>query len=182
MKMILKRMFDEKEFLSDFGVRSMSKYHKEHPYKFNHHGGVIQVDYTPAEATGDMFGGNSNWRGPIWFPMNYLILDSLEKFHNYYGKGFKVDFPTNSGNEMNLKEASKGVARRLLALFLKDADDKIPMYGEYEKFQEDPLFNKNNLFFEYFDGDTGKGLGANHQTGWTGLIAEIIWHLNKKEE
>jgi len=93
-----------------------------------------------------------------------------------------VEFPTDSGNNMNLKEASKGVARRLLALFLKDADDKIPMYGEYEKFQEDPLFNKNNLFFEYFDGDTGKGLGANHQTGWTGLIAEIIWHLNKEEE
>jgi len=182
MKMIIKRMFDENEFLSDFGVRSLSKYHKENPYKFKHHGGVIQVDYTPAEATGDMFGGNSNWRGPIWFPMNYLILDSLEKFHNYYGKDFKVEFPTNSGDEMNLKDASKGVARRLLALFLRDADDKIPMYGEYEKLQKDPLFNENNLFFEYFDGDTGKGLGASHQTGWTGLIAEIIWHLNKEED
>ena len=181
MKMIIKRMFDEEEFLSDFGVRSMSKYHKQNPYKFKHDGGIIQVDYTPAEATGDMFGGNSNWRGPIWFPMNYLILDSLEKFHNYYGKGFKVEFPTNSGNEMNLKEASKGVARRLLDLFIPGADNKIPMYGEYEKFQKDPLFNKNNLFFEYFDGDTGKGLGANHQTGWTGLIAEIIWHLHKEE-
>jgi len=178
MKMILKRMFDEKEFLSDFGVRSLSKYHKEHPYKFKHDGGVIQVDYTPAEATGDMFGGNSNWRGPIWFPMNYLILDSLEKFHSYYGKEFKVEFPTESGELMNLQEAAEGVAERLLALFVRGSNKKIPMYGEYKKFQEDPLFNKNHLFFEYFDGDTGKGLGANHQTGWTGLITEIIRHLH----
>ncbi|WP_281636865.1 MGH1-like glycoside hydrolase domain-containing protein [Flavobacterium marginilacus] len=181
MKMILKRMFDEKEFLSDYGVRSLSKYHKEHPYKFKYDGGIIQVDYTPAEATGDMFGGNSNWRGPIWFPMNYLILDSLEKFHSYYGKDFKVEFPAGSGELVNLQEASKGVAERLLKLFVSNANTKIPMYGEYIKFQEDPLFNKNHLFFEYFDGDTGKGLGANHQTGWTGLIAEIIRHLNEEE-
>ncbi|HSD05724.1 MGH1-like glycoside hydrolase domain-containing protein [Flavobacterium sp.] len=180
MKMILKRMFDEKEFLSDFGVRSLSKYHKEHPYKFNHHGEIIQVDYTPAEATGDMFGGNSNWRGPIWFPMNYLILDSLEKFHEYYGKDFKVEYPTGSGNLVNLKESAEGVAKRLLTLFVPNNDKKIPMYGEYKKFQEDPLFNKNHLFFEYFDGDNGKGLGANHQTGWTGLIAEIIRHLHEE--
>ena len=182
MKMILKRMFDEKEFLSDYGVRSLSKYHKEHPYKFKHEGGTIQVDYTPAEATGDMFGGNSNWRGPIWFPMNYLILDSLEKFHGYYGKDFKVEFPSQSGELMNLREAAEGVAKRLLRLFVPDANKKIPMYGEYKKFQNDPLFNKNHLFFEYFDGDNGKGLGANHQTGWTGLIAEIIRHLNEPTE
>jgi hypothetical protein len=182
MKMILKRMFDENEFLSDFGVRSLSKYHKEHPYKFTHEGGTIQVDYTPAEATGDMFGGNSNWRGPIWFPMNYLILDSLEKFHSYYGTDFKVEFPTHSGQMVTLQEASEGVAKRLLSLFVPDANKKIPMYGEYEKFQKDPLFNTNHLFFEYFDGDTGKGLGANHQTGWTGLISEIIRHLHVKVE
>ena len=182
MRMILKRMFDEKEFLSDFGVRSLSKYHKENPYKFKHDGGIIQVDYTPAEATGDMFGGNSNWRGPIWFPMNYLILDSLEKFHSYYGKDFKVEFPAESGILVNLQEAAEGVAKRLLKLFVPDIDKKIPMYGEYKKFQEDPLFNKNHLFFEYFDGDNGKGLGANHQTGWTGLIAEIIRHLNEETE
>ncbi|WP_264566133.1 MGH1-like glycoside hydrolase domain-containing protein [Flavobacterium sp. N3904] len=182
MKMIMKRMFDEKEFLSDFGVRSLSKYHKDHPYKFTHDGGTVQVDYTPAEATGDMFGGNSNWRGPIWFPMNYLILDSLEKFDSYYGKDFKVEFPTNSGKMMSINHAAEGVAKRLLALFIPDANKKIPMYGEYKKFQEDTLFNKNHLYFEYFDGDTGKGLGANHQTGWTGLIAEIIRHLHTKEE
>jgi hypothetical protein len=182
MKMILRRMFDENEFLSDFGVRSLSKYHKEHPYKFKHDGGIIQVDYTPAEATGDMFGGNSNWRGPIWFPMNYLILDSLEKFHSYYGTDFKVEFPTHSGQMVTLEEASEGVAKRLLSLFIPDVNKKIPMYGEYEKFQKDALFNKNHLFFEYFDGDTGKGLGANHQTGWTGLISEIIRHLHVKAE
>lgn len=182
MRMIMKRMFDETEFLSDFGIRSLSKYHKEHPYKFTYEGGTVQVDYTPAEATGDMFGGNSNWRGPIWFPMNYLILDSLEKFSSYYGNDYEVEFPTNSGQMMNIKQAAEGVAKRLLALFLPDKDKKIPMYGEYEKFQKDPIFNKNHMFFEYFDGDTGKGLGANHQTGWTGLISEIIRHLYVKNE
>lgn len=180
MKMIMKRMFDETEFLSDFGVRSLSKYHKEHPYKFTYEGGTVQVDYTPAEATGDMFGGNSNWRGPIWFPMNYLILDSLEKFSNYYGNEYEVEFPTNSGEMMNIKQAAEGVSKRLLSLFIPDANNKIPMYGEYEKFQKDPIFNKNHMFFEYFDGDTGKGLGANHQTGWTGLISEIIRQLYVK--
>ncbi|WP_035669049.1 glucosidase [Flavobacterium sp. 83] len=180
MKMIMKRMFDETEFLSDFGIRSLSKYHKEHPYKFNYEGGTVQVDYTPAEATGDMFGGNSNWRGPIWFPMNYLILDSLEKFSSYYGNDYEVEFPTNSGQMMNIKQAAEGVSKRLLSLFIPDENEKIPMYGEYEKFQKDPVFNKNHLFFEYFDGDTGKGLGANHQTGWTGLISEIIRQLYVK--
>jgi hypothetical protein len=182
MKMIMKRMFDETEFLSDYGIRSLSKYHKDHPYQFNYDGGTVRVDYTPAEATGDMFGGNSNWRGPIWFPMNYLILDSLEKFSNYYGPDYEVEYPTNSGKMMNIKEAAEAVSKRLLALFIPDANQKIPMYGEYDKFQKDTEFNKNHLFFEYFDGDTGKGLGANHQTGWTGLISEIIRHLYVTKE
>lgn len=178
MKRIMKRMFDENEFLSAYGVRSLSKYHKENPYRFTYEGGTIQVDYTPAEATGDMFGGNSNWRGPIWFPMNYLILDALEKFCDYYGTDYLVEFPTQSGQMMSIKDAADGVANRLLSLFVPNKEQHIPMYGPYEKFQKDPNFNKNHLFFEYFDGDTGKGLGANHQTGWTGLIAEIIYHLN----
>lgn len=182
MKMIMKRMFDETEFLSDYGIRSLSKYHKEHPYQFNYDGGTVRVDYTPAEATGDMFGGNSNWRGPIWFPMNYLILDSLEKFSNYYGPDYEVEYPTNSGKMMNIQEAAEEVSKRLLALFVPNANQKIPMYGEYEQFQKDTEFNKNHLFFEYFDGDTGKGLGANHQTGWTGLISEIIRHLYVTKE
>lgn len=182
MKMIMKRMFDETEFLSDYGIRSLSKYHKENPYKFNYEGGSIQVDYTPAEATGDMFGGNSNWRGPIWFPMNFLILDSLEKFSTYYGPDYEVEYPTNSGNVMTIKAAANEVSKRLLSIFVPNSDKKIPMYGEYDKFQKDPMFNQNYLFFEYFDGDTGKGLGANHQTGWTGLISEIIRHLYVKKE
>lgn len=177
MKMIMKRMFDETEFLSDYGIRSLSKYHKDHPYQFNFDGGTVRVDYAPAEATGDMFGGNSNWRGPIWFPMNYLILDSLEKFSSYYGPDYQVEYPTNSGKLMNIKEAAEEVSKRLLSLFVPDSDQKIPMYGEYDTFQKDAAFHKNHLFFEYFDGDTGKGLGANHQTGWTGLISEIIRHL-----
>lgn len=182
MKMIMKRMFDETEFLSDYGIRSLSKYHKEHPYQFNYDGGTVRVDYTPAEATGDMFGGNSNWRGPIWFPMNYLILDSLEKFSSYYGPDYEVEYPTNSGKMMNIKEAAEEVSKRLLALFVPDSNQKIPMYGEYDTFQKNPNFNQNHLFFEYFDGDTGKGLGANHQTGWTGLISEIIRHLYVTKE
>lgn len=182
MKMIMKRMFDETEFLSDYGIRSLSKYHKEHPYQFNYDGGTVRVDYTPAEATGDMFGGNSNWRGPIWFPMNYLILDSLEKFSSYYGPDYEVEYPTNSGKMMNIKEAAEEVSKRLLALFVPDFNQKIPMYGEYDTFQKNPNFNQNHLFFEYFDGDTGKGLGANHQTGWTGLISEIIRHLYVTKE
>jgi hypothetical protein len=175
MKMIMKRMFDETEFLSDYGIRSLSKYHKEHPYKFNYEGGTLQVDYTPAESTGSMFGGNSNWRGPIWFPMNYLILDSLKKFSDYYGSDYEVEFPTNSGEMMNIKDAAEGVSRRLLAMFVPNDKGVIPMYDGHEKLHAD-----SHLFFEYFDGDTGKGLGANHQTGWTGLISEIILQLHKK--
>jgi hypothetical protein len=171
----MKRMFDETEFLSDYGIRSLSKYHKEHPYKFNYEGGTLQVDYTPAESTGSMFGGNSNWRGPIWFPMNYLILDSLKKFSDYYGSDYEVEFPTNSGEMMNIKDAAEGVSRRLLAMFVPNDKGVIPMYDGHEKLHAD-----SHLFFEYFDGDTGKGLGANHQTGWTGLISEIILQLHKK--
>ena len=175
MKMILKRMFDETEFLSDFGIRSLSKYHKDQPYKFAFEGGSLQVDYTPAESTGDMFGGNSNWRGPIWFPMNYLILDSLSKFSEYSGTDYEVEFPTNSGEMMNIKDAAEGVSRRLLAMFVPNEKGQVPMYDGHDKLHAD-----SHLFFEYFDGDTGKGLGANHQTGWTGLISEIIRQLYTK--
>jgi hypothetical protein len=140
------------------------------------------VEYTPAESTGDMFGGNSNWRGPIWFPMNFLIIDSLTKFFEYYGADYEVEFPTNSGQMLNIQDAAMEVAKRLLSLFQKSPNGHIPMYGEYQKFQEDPEFHKHHLFFEYFDGDNGKGLGANHQTGWTGLISEIIHLLYGKQE
>jgi hypothetical protein len=174
MKMILKRMLDEQEFLSDYGVRALSKFHKEHPYKFYINGEVLQVDYTPAEALTDTMGGNSNWRGPIWFPLNYLILDSLIKFHSYYGDDFEVEYPTNSGNLTTIDKIALGIAERLIAIFKKDSEDRRPVYGTCDRQQTDPNFKDQILFYEYFDGDNGRGCGASHQTGWTGLVAELI--------
>jgi hypothetical protein len=174
MKMIMKRMFDESEFLSDFGIRSLSKYHKENPYQFRINGDILQVDYTPAESTGSMFGGNSNWRGPIWFPMNFLLIDSLLKFQSYYGNDYEVEYPTDSGNMMSIKQAALSLSQRLIDLFRQDKNGNRPMYEKYEKMQSDPNFKDLYQFYEFFDGDTGKGLGAAHQTGWTGLISELI--------
>ncbi|WP_026632667.1 MGH1-like glycoside hydrolase domain-containing protein [Dyadobacter alkalitolerans] len=180
MKMIMKRMLDENEFLSDYGVRALSKYHEENPYKFYINGEVLQVDYTPAEALTDIMGGNSNWRGPIWFPLNYLIFDSLMKFHAYYGEDFMVEYPTNSGNLATIKEAAVAIACRLIDIFKKDADGNRAVYGVDQKMQKDPNFNEHILFYEYFHGDNGRGCGASHQTGWTGLVAELI-HKTAKE-
>jgi Glycosyl hydrolase family 63 C-terminal domain len=174
MKMLLVRMFDEEEFLSDYGVRSLSKFHKDHPYKLPVNGETLSVEYTPAESTGAMFGGNSNWRGPIWIQMNFLIIDSLHKFHSYYGDDMEVEYPTNSGNMITLKEAANLLSDRLVKIFVKDKAGNRPVYNDYEKLQQDPHFQDLILYYEYFHGDTGKGLGASHQTGWTGLIAEII--------
>ncbi|MBP6386239.1 MAG: glucosidase [Pseudarcicella sp.] len=174
MKMLMKRMFDTNEFLSDYGIRSLSKFHKENPYEFRLNNDVFSVAYTPAESTGSMFGGNSNWRGPIWMPMNYLLVDSLMKFSEYYGNNYEVEYPTNSGNMVSLKEASTLLSNRLINIFVKDNKGQKPMNGGDKKQNEDPYFKDLNLFYEYFDGDTGKGLGAAHQTGWTGLVAELI--------
>jgi Glycosyl hydrolase family 63 C-terminal domain len=174
MKMILKRMFDETEFLSEHGIRSMSKFHLENPFEFRVNGDVFTVDYTPAESTGSMFGGNSNWRGPIWMPMNFLLVDSLMKFSQYYGNDYEVEYPTDSGQMVNIREAALSLSERLIKLFTQDATGRRPTYENYEKQQSDPHFKDLMLFHEYFDGDTGKGLGASHQTGWTGLVAELI--------
>ncbi len=174
MKMILKRMLDEKEFLSEFGIRAMSKYHEENPYKFYINGEVLQVGYTPAEALTDIMGGNSNWRGPIWFPLNYLIFDSLMKFHAYYGDDYEVEYPTNSGNTTTIDEVAMGMANRLIGIFKKDGNDRRAAFGDNEKLQTDPHFRDYILFYEYFHGDNGRGCGAGHQTGWTGLVAELI--------
>ncbi len=174
MKMILKRMFDETEFLSEHGIRSMSKFHLENPFEFRVNGDVFRVDYTPAESTGSMFGGNSNWRGPIWMPMNFLLVDSLMKFSQYYGNDYEVEYPTDSGQMVNIREAALSLSERLIKLFTQDAMGRRPTYENYEKQQSDPHFKDLMLFHEYFDGDTGKGLGASHQTGWTGLVAELI--------
>ena len=180
MKMIMKRMFDEAEFLSDYGIRSLSKYHKENPYKFYVGNEVFSVDYTPAESTLSMLGGNSNWRGPIWFPVNFLIVDSLLKFQQYYGEDFEVEYPTNSGNMIPIKEAAIGLAERLINIFKINAlTGERPCYDGQSKFSKDPHFKDLVLFNEYFDGDTGKGIGAAHQTGWTGLVAELIEYVER---
>jgi Glycosyl hydrolase family 63 C-terminal domain len=179
MKMILKRMLDENEFLSEYGIRSLSKYHKANPYEFRVNGDVFRVDYAPAESTGSMFGGNSNWRGPIWFPVNYLIIDSLLKFNSYYGDDFEIEYPTNSGETFSMKEIAMSLSDRLISMFRKDKKGNRPIFEKYQKLQSDPHF-ENLLFFpEYFDGDTGKGLGAMHQTGWTGLVSELILNVSK---
>lgn len=179
MKMLLKRMFDEDEFLSDFGIRSLSKYHLENPYQFYVNGETFRVDYTPAESTGSMFGGNSNWRGPVWFPVNFLLIDSMLKFYSYYGDDFEVEYPTDSGQLVTIREAALGVAERLINIFRADpTTGRRPYQRQYDKPNSDPHFRDNLQFFEYFNGDNGSGLGSAHQTGWTGLVAELIEYIH----
>lgn len=171
---ILSRMLDENEFLSPYGLRSLSRYHAEHPYIFYVDGRTYRVDYRPAESDSGMFGGNSNWRGPIWFPVNALIIRALLQFYLYYGDDFKVECPTGSGNRMNLFEVAREITARLTRLFLPNARGRRPVYGETEKFQTDPHWRDHLQFYEYFHGDNGAGIGASHQTGWTGLVAPLI--------
>ncbi len=174
MKKILKRMLDETEFLSDYGIRSLSKYHEQHPYELHADGNKFSVEYDPGEATTSMFGGNSNWRGPIWMPVNFLIVESLQRLHYYYTDDFKVECPTNSGQYLTLNEIADEISKRLSKLFLRDENGNRPVFGENERLQNDPHFNNYILFHEYFQGDTGRGLGASHQTGWTGLVAKLL--------
>jgi hypothetical protein len=171
---ILKYMLDENEFLSDYGIRSVSKYHEQHPYTFHVNGISNTVRYVPAESDSGLFGGNSNWRGPVWFPINFLIIESLQKFHHYYGDNFKVEFPTGSRRMMNLWDISIELSKRLIRLFERDPTGKRPIYGNMQKFQEDPHFKDLFLFNEYYHGDNGMGLGASHQTGWSALVAKLI--------
>jgi hypothetical protein len=171
---ILSRMLDEKEFLSPCGIRSLSRYHADHPYIFRVGKEEYRVDYLPAESNTGMFGGNSNWRGSIWFPVNAMIIRALLQFYLYYGDNLKVDCPTGSGNQMNLFEVSREIANRLVRIFLRDEHGRRPVYGGTEKFQNDPHWRDNILFYEYFHGDNGAGLGASHQTGWTGVVARLI--------
>ena len=174
MKKLLKRMLDGTEFLSDYGVRALSKYHKDHPYEFGVNGTTFTVRYTPAESDSGLFGGNSNWRGPIWFPANFLLIESLQKFHHYYGNDFKVEYPTGSGNLVTINDVADELARRLTRTFLLDKDGKRAVLGYSKKMQTDPHFRDYVLFHEYFDGDTGRGVGASHQTGWTGVVAKLL--------
>jgi hypothetical protein len=174
LKRILERLFDENEFLSPFGIRSMSHYHRDNPFTFAVDRTTYTVGYDPAESTTGMFGGNSNWRGPLWFPMNFLIIEALQRFHYYYGQDLLVEFPTRSGNWITLWEAAVCLSRRLSSIFLADNDGRRPVYNGNSLFQEDPHFRNHILFYEYFHGDTGAGLGASHQTGWTGLVAKLL--------
>jgi hypothetical protein len=171
---ILRYMLDENEFFSPYGIRSLSKYHRDHPFVFYLEGREYRVDYLPAESNTGMFGGNSNWRGPIWMPVNGLIIRGLMQMYPFFGPDFKVECPTGSGKYMTLFEVAKEIARRLSSIFVRDASGKRPVYGGTKKFQEDPYWKDYILFYEYFHGDNGAGLGASHQTGWTGLIARSL--------
>ena len=177
LRRILARMLDESEFLSPYGVRALSRTHSEHPYTFQVGGTVYRVDYEPAESTTGMFGGNSNWRGPVWMPVNALIVQGLVKAHAYYGDGFRVECPTGSGREMTLLDVAREIQRRLVAIFVRDANGRRPVYGAAETMQADPHWRDLILFHEYFHGDIGAGLGASHQTGWSGLVARAIQTL-----
>jgi len=174
LRRILSKMLDEHEFLSPYGIRSISKVHEQHPYVFHAGGQEYRVGYLPAESDTGMFGGNSNWRGPIWMPVNAMLIRALLNFYLYYGDNFKIECPTGSGKLMNLFEVAKEISDRLTRIFLRNQDGKRPVYGGTEKFQSDPHWRDHILFFEYFHGDNGAGLGASHQTGWTGLVAKLI--------
>ena len=176
LRRVLARMLDEGEFLSDYGIRSLSRYHADHPYRFDAGGQEYRVAYQPAESDSGMFGGNSNWRGPVWMPMNALIIRALLQYHSYYGNDFTIECPTGSGRHMTLYEVAHEIARRLGAIFLLDENSRRPVFGGAGKFQDDPNWRDNLLFYEYFHGDNGAGLGAGHQTGWTGVIARVL-HL-----
>jgi len=174
LERVLKVMLDESEFLSPHGIRALSRFHKDNPYVLQAGGNEHRVDYEPAESSSGLFGGNSNWRGPVWMPVNYLLIESLQKFHHFYGDDLRVECPSGSGNFMNLWEVAQELSRRLSHIFLKDENEKRPVYGGLEKFQTDPHWRDCVLFYEYFHGDTGEGVGASHQTGWTGLIAKLL--------
>jgi hypothetical protein len=173
LERIYRYVFDENEFLSPHGVRALSKFHKDHPFKLQVDGQDHSVDYEPAESTTDLFGGNSNWRGPVWFPMNFLLIESMQRMHYYYGDEFQVEFPTKSGRKISLWDAASEVSRRLISLFLPE-NGRRPVLGDVELFQTDPYWRDLIPFYEYFHGETGKGLGASHQTGWTALVAKLI--------
>ena len=177
LQRVLRYLLDEAEFLSPFGIRSLSRFHEKHPYEFHANGEVHRVDYVPGESNTYLFGGNSNWRGPIWFPTNYLLIEALERYHHYYGDSFQVECPTGSGQFMSLKLAAQVIARRLASLFLPDANGQRPCHGGDARWASDPHWRDLVLFHEYFHGETGKGLGASHQTGWTALAARLMKDL-----
>jgi hypothetical protein len=182
LRRILKFMLDEREFLSPYGIRALSQFHCEHPYILSAQGMEHRVDYEPGESSTGLFGGNSNWRGPIWFPVNYLLVESLQKFHRYLGDDFTVEFPTGSGKLMTLWEVAGELSRRMTSIFLRDGSSRRPVFGKLEKFQTDPHWRDLVLFHEYFHGDSGAGIGASHQTGWTGVVTKLMQQSGESRE
>ena len=174
MKCLYAKMLDETRFLSDHGVRSLSKLHEREPYELEIAGKKYSIDYEPGESHSNLFGGNSNWRGPVWFPINFLIIEAMQRFHHYYGDDFTIEYPVGSGEKITIRDAAREIGSRLIKLFMTDGSGHRPASGPNEKIQNDPNFKDLISFYEYFDGDTGRGCGASHQTGWTGLVAKII--------
>ncbi|MBF0475712.1 MAG: hypothetical protein HQK59_07735 [Deltaproteobacteria bacterium] len=179
LRRVLAKVLDENEFLSPYGLRSISRDHAHHPYVFTASGREYRIDYQPAEADTGLFGGNSNWRGPIWFPTNFLLIWALMSFHSYYGDDFMVECPTGSGKMMTLGRVALEISHRLVSIFKRNVHGRRPVYGGSTKFQTDPLWRDHILFYEYFHGDNGAGLGAGHKTGWTGLVAGIIHWIGR---
>jgi hypothetical protein len=174
LRRILAVMLDEREFLSPYGIRAVSRIHRDQPYVLRVNGSEYRVDYEPAESSTNLFGGNSNWRGPIWFPINFLLIEALQKFHHYFGDGYTVECPTGSGRMLTLWEVAAELSRRLSRVFLDDENGRRPVFGAQEIFQRDPAWHDLIPFHEYFNGDTGAGIGASHQTGWTALVAKLL--------
>jgi hypothetical protein len=171
---VIRYVLDESEFLAPGGIRSLSRYHRENPYVLRVGGQEHRVEYAPAEATTGLFGGNSNWRGPVWFPMNYLIVEALERYHHFYGDSLRVECPTGSGRLVTLKEAAEEISSRLARIFLRDEHGQRPVHGPDRRFADDPHWRDLLLFYEYFSGDSSRGVGASHQTGWTALAVRFI--------
>jgi Glycosyl hydrolase family 63 C-terminal domain len=174
LEQLLKRMLDSQEFLSDYGIRSISKYHEGHPYELNTKYGNYSVNYEPGESTTAAFGGNSNWRGPIWFPINFLLVEALQKYHQFYGDDFLVEYPAGSGTKLTLGQVAEELARRLTNIFLRDEQGLRAVFGANMTFQHDAHWRDYILFHEYFHGDSGRGVGASHQTGWTAVVANLL--------
>ncbi len=182
LQRMLRYLLDEDEFLSPYGIRSVSKFHATHPYEFGANGATYRVDYEPRESTTGLFGGNSNWRGPIWMPLNYLLIEALERYHHFYGNDLKVECPTGSGKFLTLSEVSQELVRRVSSIFLANGNGPRPCHGEDARWSDDPHWRNLLLFNEYFHGDTGKGLGASHQTGWTALVIRHIEDIGRRRD
>jgi hypothetical protein len=177
---VLKYLLNESEFLSPYGIRSLSRFHLDHPYVFHTDGKEYGVKYSPGEGETGLFGGNSNWRGPVWFPLNFILLEALEKYHHFYGEGFKVECPVGSRKMLTLQQVADELGSRLMNTFISDKSGRRPCHGDDPRFAEDPNWKDLLLFHEYFDGETGRGCGASHQTGWTSLVARLIVGRGRK--